>query len=367
MRSLGLQRFVITNSRPGSRAMLVLSFLLLCSMSVSVRAEGQGFDECGAHNARPITVAAAASHIRNLEQACVRISGISDGRALYGSLGDIYRDTDVWKDHEPRKSKRGRIGLRVFPEPDDDDGRRPESGTLTWSRTAPHLVTLIGRLHYCGLDWSISEDDEIRMGTGWCHYNGGAVLRPVAIIAEQPTVLIRMTGKRAWRQFGDIAPVKQSSDFTANALDYVHRLFLAAHKGDKRTLLELHGYLSVKLKPDGNLSEDNDEHVASDARDLLDLWLGDSGTMMSRAARSAAPPPVQLYEPRWKAAGVADFWACWAVATLSDKDGPISSLDTSNEVGRPYACIELFMEPDASVSLVGLGKGTWVFKERFGQ
>lgn len=381
MRWVGVSPVAIVEPQPvmrtphltfrSGRATFVLAVLILlfCSLPTASHAESQGSDkECNANNARPITVAEASLRIGKLEQACVQINGISDGRALYGSLGDIYRDTEAWEDHRPKQSKLGRIGLRPFPDPDDEDGHRPESGTWNWGRTAPHRVTLIGRLHDCGLDWSrgdpASSDFEIRMGTGWCHNHGGAVLRPVAIVAEEPAVLVRMTGRRAWRQFGDIAPVRQDSALTANAVDYVHRLFLAAHKGDRRTLLDLYGYSKIKLRPDGRLSQDNNEYLASKAEDLLDLWFNNPGTVMSQTAQSAAPPSIRLYEPRWKEAGFVDFWACWATTPLSDREGPISSIDTDNIAGRPYGCVELFMGSDRSVSSVALSASGWAFKAR---
>jgi len=314
-----------------------------------------------------MTVVQAALDIKQLEQACVQISGITDGWNLYGSIGDIYRTTDGWKERRPKQSQAGRIGLRSFPEADEDD-ERPESGTWKWSKSVPHRVTLVGRLHNCALDWSRgdpnSENYEIRMGTGWCHYNGGAVLRPVAITAEEPAELIRMTGSRARKQFGDIVPANKASALRDDAVLFTGWLLSAARRGDQRTLLDLYDYADAKLTLGGKLSDDNDEDIASGAQAVLDRWFGNSGTVMSQTARSTKEPTLFIYEPRWKGTDITDFWTCWVPERPSEAELPISSLDTDNIVGRPYACVELFTSFRRAGLTIGSRDRKWVFKER---
>jgi hypothetical protein len=217
------------------------------------------------------------------------------------------------------------------------------------------------------MDWSGGDPDrkdcEIRMGTGWCHYNGGAVLRPVAITADEPAELIRMTGSRARKQFGDIVPVKKASALRDEAVLFTKWLLAAARRGDKRALLDLHGYADAKLTLGGKLSDDNNEDIASAAQAVLDRWFGNSATVMSQTARSAKEPTVFVYEPRWEGTDIIDFWTCWAPERLSDAERPISSLDTDNIVGRPYACIELFTSFDSAGLSIGSGDSKWTFKE----
>lgn len=351
----------------GGIGFFLVAMILFCLGAGPAHAESRPPEKaCNAKNARAITVAEASLRIKQLEQACVRISGITDGWSLYGSLGGIYRSTYGWKDRRREQFYAGRIGLRAFPEVDDDE-QEPDSGTWKWSQATPYQVTLIGRLHYCGLDWSHIDPDgtisEMRMATGWCHYNGGGVLRPEAILAEEPATLVRMTGSRARRQFGDIVPVNKPDGFADNALRYVQHMLLAAHEGDRRVLLASHGLARVKLAPDGTISKDNEESAASHAQDLLDVWFGNSDTVISQTARYDKQPVVRLYEPRWPGTDVIDFWACWAAEPLSDRDGPISSLDTGNIAGRPYACLEIFMDSYGSVSFVALNDSKWVFRD----
>ena len=345
----------------------VVAFLLLLFCALPVTAHARPDRPCTVENARRITVAEVSIHLKKLERACVQISGITDGWNLYGSIGDIYRTTDGWKERRPKQSKAGRIGLRSFPEMGEED-EKPESGTWKWSSALPHRVTVIGWLHNCALDWSRGdsngEDVEISMGTGWCHYNGGAVLRPVAITAEEPAELVRMTGSRARKQFGDIVPAAKASALRDEAVLFTKWLIAAARRGDQRALLDLHGYTDAKLTLGGKLSDDNDEDIASGAQNVLDRWFGHSGTVMSQTARSAKEPILFVYEPRWEGTDIIDFWVCWAPERLSDAERPISSLDTDNIVGRPYACVELFKSFDRPGLAIGSGDSKWVFKER---
>lgn len=318
-------------------------------------AEGErSVEECNADNARQISVGKASRRIEKLEGACVKITGISDGWALYGSIGDIYRDTDAWERHSHSKQQAGRIGLRQFPDVDEDYDNRPEAGTWNWSRVAPRRVTFVGLLHNCGLDWSSGDPDspdfEIRMGTGWCHYNGGAVLRPVAIVAESPAKFIRMTGRRARRQSGDIVPFHGGARFAADILALLERLFDATRRGDRRAVMNIYDYSEVKLASNGvDISEDElvrydvDDDPAFSAKYTLDLLFGNPDTPLSQAIRNRALA-IRLFSPRWTMEGGPDAWACWAAVPAAEKDWPISSIDAFNGVGRPYACISVIKD-----------------------
>jgi hypothetical protein len=272
------------------RRIWVLTLLIaVCSLpTTSYAKSSRSGKECNAGNARQLTVAEASLNRTKLEQACVQISGISDGWTLYGSFGDIYRSTKAWEEHRHEQSAAGRIGLRPFPEADDDEDKRPERGTWSWSRKVPRHVTLIGHLHDCGLDWSTgdpnSDDSDIRMGTGWCHYNGGAVLRPVAILAESPIEFIRMTGTQARRRYGDIVPLRNDAVLTANIMAFLNQLFDAVRRGDRRAVLDLYDYPEIALAPNGmEISEDElaveaDFDPAVSAQHMLKLLFGSPDT-----------------------------------------------------------------------------------------
>jgi hypothetical protein len=332
----------------------VFAILLLIagsSVPTAAHAKGEGSDkECSAGKARQITVAEASLNRKKLEQACVQISGISDGWTLYGSFGDIYRNTDAWEEHRHKQWMAGRIGLRPFPEADDDEDKLPEDGTWSWDRKVPRRVTLIGRLHDCSLDWSrgdpSSDDFELRMGTGWCHYNGGAVLRPVAIVSESPVRFIRMTGTRARRQYGDIAPLQNDTTLTANITAFLNRLFDAVRRGDRRAVLDLYDYSEIALAPNGrDIAEDElaveaDVDPAVFAQHTLKLLFGHPDTPLSRAIRDGVPA-VRFFTPRWRMEYEPDAWACWTAMGSTERDWPISSIDAFNVAGRPYACISL--------------------------
>ncbi|MCZ4342667.1 hypothetical protein O4H52_13690 [Sphingomonadaceae bacterium G21617-S1] len=346
-----LMNFVGQESRIFWRFLLAILLIAGASLPAASHAKGERFDkECSAVNARLITVAEASLNRKKLEQACVRISGISDGWTLYGSFGDIYRNTDAWEEHRHKRWMAGRIGLRPFPEADDDGDTLPEGGTWSWSRKVPRRVTLIGRLHDCSLDWSRgdpnSDDFEIRMGTGWCHYNSGAVLRPVAIVAESPVKFIRMTGTRARGKYGDVVPLRNDATLTATIMAFLNRLFDAVRRGDRRAVLDLYDYSEIALAPNGieisedELAEEADIDPAVSAQHTLKLLFGSPDTPLSRAVRDGAPA-VRLFAPRWKTEHEPDAWACWTAARSAEKDWPISSIDAFNVAGRPYACISV--------------------------
>ncbi|ATE64491.1 hypothetical protein COO09_13760 [Rhizorhabdus dicambivorans] len=189
---------------------------------------------------------------------------------------------------------------------------------------------------------------------------------PQKIVADDPIDLTRMTGRRAWRRYGDIMPSRKGSPLEANALEYTYRMFLAAHKGDRRAMLDLNDFEGVKLSPSGlELSEDLEEKPwLSKAQDLLDLWFGNSDLVISQVARSAFPPAVRIFESRWKGENDEGPWACWTSAPMAENDWPISSVDTGNIAGRPYACVELttkLYEPDEI--LTGASRRGWKLKE----
>lgn len=346
------------------RWVILAILMFLCSIPAAAQAEKRHRDApCTAATARPISIADAARGGRRQEWTCVRITGIVDFWTLYGSLGDIYRSTKTWENHDLGLKRRSRIGLGVFPAADDGT----EFG-WPWSARAPRRITVFGRLHECGRDPETGKPyDGFFMELNWCHHNRGTILVPDMILADEPVDLMRMTGSRAWRQYGDIVPIEKGSPLEANALEYVNRMFLAAHKGDRRAMLDLNDLEGVKLSSNGlELSEDLEEKPwLSKAQDILDLWFGSSDLVISRVARSAAPPSaVRIFESRWKGENHEGPWACWASESLAEKDWPISSVDTGNVAGRRYACVELtteLYEPDEI--LTGASRRGWKLEE----
>lgn len=345
------------------RWVILLLPMFLCLMPATAYAEKQHLDApCTAANARPTSIAEASRGGKRREGRCVRITGIVDFWTVYGGVGDIYRATKVWGNHDPQARRAARIGIGVFPAAIDG----AEKG-WPWTAAAPHRITLIGRLHECGRDPETGEPYVgFFMELNWCHHNGGTIIEPAAILADDPVGLIRMTGRRAWRQYGDIVPAKKGGSLEANALEYIYRMFLAAHRGDRRAMLDLNDFQGVKLSPNGKeLSENLEEKPwLSEAQDVLDLWFGDSDLVISRVARSAVPPAVRIFQSRWKGGYKEGPWACWTLASLAESDWPISSVDTGNIAGRPYACVELTTElyqPDEI--LTAASRRGWKLKE----
>lgn len=330
-------------------------FMLAFFLSTVSYAEPVG-TKCTAANARPMSVAEASRGGKKNEGACVRITGIADFWTLYGSLDDIYRNTDAWRDHHPRKQIGARIGIGVLPA--NADGS--EEG-WQWSSEAPHRITLIGRMHECGRDPATGKPyDELVMELNWCHHNSGSVLEPEAVLASDPLKLTRMTGKTAWRKFGDIVPVEKGAPVEIGALEYVRRMFVAAQAGDRRAILDLNDFSRFGLSPDGmNVSGDFEEEPwLSEPQDVLDLWFGSSDLVISQVARGAKPLLVRVFEVRWKGEDDRGPWACWAQVSLDERRWPISSVDTGNIAGRPYACVE--MGGDFSYAFSRRG---WSFEE----
>lgn len=310
--------------------------IILCWLPATAHAQKRHRDApCTAANARPISIADASRGGKEREGKCARITGIVDFWTVYGSVGDIYRATKIWGEHNPGARRAARIGIGLFPV--DDDGNQKWYG---WTAAAPRRITLVGRLHECGRDPETGEPyGDFVMELNWCHHNGGTVINPVAILADDSVDFTRMTGRRAWQQFGDIKPAESGSAFAVNARAYLEALFDAARRGDRRELLDLGGYSQFELAPDGvNVKGDGGQ----EAQEKLDFWLGDSTAVISQTRRNSAAPVVRIFEPRWKVEAGADGWACWAPGPLAERDWPISSIDTNNVVGRPYACVELF-------------------------
>jgi len=335
--------------------------VILCSMpAISYAKRLTTDEECTAAHARPMSVAEASRGGKAREGLCIRVTGIANFWTLYGSVADIYRTTRTWQNRARSHLKVAPIGIGVFP--DDEDGT--ERG-WPWTADAPHRITLVGRLHECGRDPETGKPfDGYAMELNWCHHNGGTLVDPGAVLADDPVELARMTGKRAWRQFGDIVLAKRGSALEVNAVEYVRRMFLAAHKGDRRAILDLNDFSNIELSADGTKISENGEHRLIEAQDILDLWFGNSNLVISQVAKSAVPPAVvRIFEQRWKGKDQGP-WACWAAAPLAESDWPISSVDTGNVAGRPYACVELvtkLYEPDQI--LVGMSRRGWSFRE----
>jgi len=300
----------------------------------------QSDEKCTANKAQTLTIAEASQNRRSLEQVCVKLSGIIDGSTLYHDLDDVYRDTKVWRDHDPKLRMVSRIGLRPFP----------ESVEVASSTSGVHRVTLIGRLHDCSRDWGTRETDDgefvISMGSGWCHYNSGAVLTPISIVTQELIMVTRKSGRQEWRRFGDITPSKKDSVLAAEALTFLDLLIDAVHRTDRRVVLDLHGYSLIDIEPDGsNLAVSESESVAgSDAQSVLDLWFGNSGTILSQVHLKTERPNVRFFEPRWNTDDWPEIWACWGTGSFPEDRWPISSMDAVNVVGRPYACVKLVKE-----------------------
>jgi hypothetical protein len=197
-------------------------------------------------------------------------------------------------------------------------------------------------MHDCGRDWGNHETNGeiiVSMGAGWCHYNSGGVLTPIAILAQDEIQVTRLAGKRAWRKFGDIAPLAKESPLAVETRQFLEQVFDAARQGDRRTLLDLHGYSLIGLDADVlHVSQEADSVAASDARRIIDLWFGNPYSHLSLVRLNAEPPAVQLFEPRWKSDGWPEVWACWGIAPMAEDN---SSIDALNVYGRPYACMAM--------------------------
>lgn len=327
-------------SRSAVMSILLVGILFLALPAVSHGKDSDRDRKCTAGQARPLSIAEASRDRRALEQSCVELTGFLDGSALYATLGDIYRDTEVWRDHDPNLRMVARIGLRPFPA-----GMKPAPSTRGLRR-----LTVIGRLHDCRRDWGLRASDDgeivISMGGGWCHYNSGAVLTPTAIVAQDSVAVTRKTGRREWREFGDIAPSAADSALATEALAFLDRLIDAARRKDRRAVLDAHGYALIALAPDGeNVAADElDSVVGSDANRVLELWFGNTGAILPQVHSSGARPHVRVFAPRWKTDDWPTLWGCWGAETLVEDSWPISSLDTGNVAGRPYACVKLVKE-----------------------
>lgn len=335
-----------------------IACMLLLSIAIPTASYGKDHhrvEECNARTARSMSIAEASRSRRMLEQACVKLIGIIDGSTLYQDVDDIYRDTRVWRDHDPKLRMVARIGLRSFP----------ENVEFPSGSTGLLRAVLIGRLHDCARDWWTGKDENgdivLSMGSGWCHYNKGAVLTPIALVAPETVNVTRKTGRKEWRKFGDIAPSDNRSALAAEAAVFLDHLLDAARRLDKRRVLDLHDYSQIELTADGSkvAADELESVVGSDAQSVLDLWFGNSGAILSHAYLSAERPHVRFFEPRWKTDGWPEIWACWGTGSLAEDGWPISSLDATNVAGRPYACIKLVKEGHSSGSFDAV-KEVWV-------
>ena len=136
-------------------------------------------------------------------------------------------------------------------------------------------------------------------------------------------------------------------------------------------VLNYHSEEAIKLAPDGTVPEGEvDDADGKAAQSVLDFWFGNSDMVVSKTRQSTQPINVRIFVPRWKDQA-RDVWACWGVTSIAETQWPISSLDTGNVSGRPYACISLWSH---SILYESSGKihdfitmetdgGDWTFSE----
>lgn len=302
---------------------------------------------CSPALAKKVTISEVGNNLANYMGRCVTVEGAANGTALYAGVTGFYKTSlgytsDLNDRDEDKVEREGRIGLY------SRDGiiRAVPVGIL-----GPAHMQVTGRVGSCErmyseAEASVEEDqkkgiDSIVFLSGYCHYHGGAFVEVTFATLDLTRRYERLLGEENRVKYGrlDIMPANWPKRAEFAVAMNAFRAAVAAK--NKEALLKLHGSDSVT----GYQSEAVESLLRED----------------SPFAQAASNPnlPVEFFvqddvsKPE-KASTFAIVCFC-RTADCRDK-WPISTEDSYNVWGRPYACTQVWIEAS---------KGPWIFATKF--
>ncbi|QIG80466.1 hypothetical protein [Stakelama tenebrarum] len=304
-------------------ALLAAALLLL----VPGTAAAQPAEPCTEARADRVTITRLAERLGDYEGRCVAITGIVAGSIVYADQEAIYTGMlprSEFGDANPR-----RVGLRPpYPRPGIDTP--PEPGF--------RRATVTGRVHDCGLDWGVEELEGggmlISMGSGYCHYNRGAVMGVTSVRYAERLILPRRIGPEAARRIGNIVPAPDDWQYRAIFEPVAAEYRAVLESGDVDRFAEMHGLEGADPK-DWSRNDDYADliwmlsAVFADSGGLADLRrgrLGEPVFFLERDGEGAEEPPSMVI-------------ACFFPPDFENDKWPISTADIGSLSWRPYACI----------------------------
>lgn len=207
--------------------------------------------ECSPANAERWDVNALAQDSPLLIGRCVTISGFALGWHVYASPEDMYRHDQAEADRilEARQGWFIREGSPYQVGIERHELEAAELGPWAYEVTVTGQVTDCDSRSEAG--WRSSFANEVSRSDnltivlvnpgGYCHYNSGAVILPIAIEYGDRRTFPRKMGTAARERFGSIRPIPDESSFA----EELRTLGIAAHSairsGDREALAALSG------------------------------------------------------------------------------------------------------------------------------
>ena len=271
---------------------------------------------CTLDSAVPASTREMARHPDPWLGRCVRLEGFVSWNRYFADVAGAYSYRAA--DSEDRGND-GWLGLYL---------PGPWVGTL-------RRGTVWGVLHDCGRDYDTAEanlgPNEIVFMTGFCHYQGGQVLRRAGFRPAGPASFHRQTDAAARFLFGDLVEASFDHGPPPEVVDLADRYLQAIRTGDEATLREL-------VAPWSELVED-----ASDEQEFQAFIRGERNSPVADLRRRPEPQRRYFREKESSRDHEFGYAARWHVCFCRGSDcagrWPISADDASTLERRPYVCL----------------------------
>ena len=294
--------------------------------------EQASMEDCTPQTAEHWTVTGLAQNGPLLIGRCVTVSGIiAHGWHMFADADGIYRHDQADADRRTqegwvvRNGSPYRIGIQRHEFPS------PPIGSWVYD------VTVTGRITDCDSrsesGWRSSFFNEldgtggivlVNMG-GYCHYNYGAMIIPVAIDFGSRRTFTRRTGSAARAEYGSIQPVPSDSPLFAAAVALGGEILDAIEAGDQAELEALFGdFIGLQ---EGFLSDERTRLGALENGRNAHQW----------AVFLPSPEPIN-WSSRTADTDESGSYFCYCRTANCEEQWPISISDTKLDNRRPYVC-----------------------------
>ena len=302
------------------------------------------------------SVAEIGLHPNRFMGKCVTVAGLFLGVAMYGSVKDMYLTFRFGSDgnYDRQALRRGRVGLYS-----------PNNELRALRLEAIPRIEVTGTVDSCERRSAAARAQEkadlargkvsLFMLSGYCHFNGGAVVNAVSWSFDSTQRYERLSGEAARENYGNLVEMESGWPFAADLRSTSAAFLAALRAGNRSKLMELHDFT--------NPGQEFNRKVM---RLLLDRT--DSPFVQIRAN----PTPqekifVDAYEvEQWregKRSKLPFGLACYCRTKDCKGRWPISRNDADNWITRPYACVGIRKEDWPGGKLIvdlPVGNGRWL-------
>lgn len=283
---------------------------------------------CTAAHARNISFQNLALHLNQYKGRCVRVTGVTDGRALFKDLDGLYVVDDAIT-FRSGDYPEGRIGIYWPLEKNPPD--LPKDGQMAPSHVKPPAgvvqIEIVGVPGLCDSLRGLN----VFMVTGYCHSNFGPYFAASRFIVRSAP-LKRLTSQDDRWHVGSLAFAPDAWGDLLVVKDVAQQWLRAIQQSDIETYARITGFVG---EPNPNNVGSFEYKIFKDPESSFAKFRGTTSIpqmamFVKKRPGSASADPIQFDQD-----GV---FSCFCrVDDCSDR-WPISTVDAANSPQRPYIC-----------------------------